>query len=175
MKGHVDASGAAEQRKDGPQKSPTRKHISVWLDCHDTLHMLDPHAAALNGNPTCRILREDGVAADMTISSRYVHLEVPAMAPPALHFRTSLPRCCWLVYEGVRRLPACWRLTMVERRVSARLACRGCLLVLATAVGCQAFFVAPCSLQQQARPRATGRQHKTKARAGLSMIIPPAE
>ena len=60
-------------------------------------------------------------------------------------------------------------LTMVTR-----LACRGCLLVLATAVGCQAFFVAPCSLQAS-RPRATERQHKSRARAGLSMIIPPAE
>lgn len=56
----------------------------------------------------------------------------------------------------------------------SRSACRCCLLVLAGSVVTRAFFVAPCSLRPRARA-APERQHRTRARAGLSMVIPPAE
>ncbi|CAM9136314.1 unnamed protein product [Ectocarpus sp. 8 AP-2014] len=69
---------------------------------------------------------------------------------------------------------------MARGLVNARSSCRSCLLlVAASAATTQAFFVGGrCPLQARgARTTATPaeRQHRTRARAGLSMIIPPAE
>ncbi|CAN0293010.1 unnamed protein product [Pylaiella littoralis] len=65
---------------------------------------------------------------------------------------------------------------MASGLLTARSACRGCLVLLgAAAVATHAFFVAPCSLQARARAGAPERPHRVRARASISMVIPPAE
>lgn len=54
MEGNIDASASdeAEQRNQGPEKSPVRKKTSARLDYHDLLPVLAPHVTASpNGWP----------------------------------------------------------------------------------------------------------------------------